>query len=387
MSKNYLERTLEFHKKYTEEILPLFQKEEEPYRASQEEELKVYRTVVLIVLLIIFAVIVLVTRGFLPKSPEYGFLRYLFCALTSIPIMLTLVFGFDCFNFKAEKEYKTKLKENYLASILNVFGNIKWYSSQNVIDDSELERSGLFPKFNERQVDDAYTGNYKGVNFKISEEKIFIQEEDKRNTITPALRFPMFRGCILVFDVNKKVHNRTIVATRGSMIIKNSHLSFFVPFFCTIPFALVFFFALYDTLGIKGLVIDSVFVALTVIFLAIQTKLHTGEKMDKMQLEDLKFGGMFATYSSDQIEGRFLITPAFMERLLNLKTVFGTEKLKCSFYDDKLMIAIETKQDLFEIGDLHISLKDPQQINAFYNEISSILRMVEYFKLDEKIGL
>ena len=126
MSKNYLERTLEFHKKYTEEILPLFQKEEEPYRASQEEELKVYRTVVLIVLLIIFAVIVLVTRGLLPKSPEYGFLRYLFYALTSIPIMLTLVFGFDCFKFKAEKEYKTRLKENYLASILNVFGNIKW---------------------------------------------------------------------------------------------------------------------------------------------------------------------------------------------------------------------------------------------------------------------
>ena len=51
------------------------------------------------------------------------------------------------------------------------------------------------------------------------------------------------------------------------------------------------------------------------------------------------------------------------------------------------MFAISTDKDVFEIGSLNKSLEDPESINEFYNELSSILDMIEYFKLDEKIGL
>ena len=55
--------------------------------------------------------------------------------------------------------------------------------------------------------------------------------------------------------------------------------------------------------------------------------------------------------------------------------------------DDKLMIAIDTKEDLFEIADLHTSLKDKMYVNKMYNQLASIYRLIEYFKLDEKTGL
>lgn len=380
--RNYLDRTLEFHKKYNEDILPLFKTEEEPHRITEEEGIKIYRIIVAIILVVVLGVGILLGRAI--KVDELPYVSYLFGILVSFPIILTAL-SFDCFNLKAEKNYKTYLKEYFLDRILYVFGNIKWHQGTKVIPSEELDRSGLFPMFHDREVDDSYTGIYNGVNFKISEEKLFIEEKGRDSEI--GTRIPLFRGCVLIFDTNKEVLNRTIVATKSSMINKNSHLSFFMPFAVVTPFALVFFYALWDILGLKGLIIDSVFIALVAVFLTIKTRIHIGEKMEYLHLEDLKFGEMFASYSSDQVEGRYLITPAFMERLLNLKTVFGTKKIKCSFYDNKLMIAIETNKDLFEIGDLHTSLEDSKCMNNFYNEISSILRMVDYFKLDENTGL
>ena len=79
--------------------------------------------------------------------------------------------------------------------------------------------------------------------------------------------------------------------------------------------------------------------------------------LDKVNLEDPMFSKKFDVYSSDQIEARFWVTPAFMERFQNLTTAFGTKKAKCSFYDgDKIMFAISTDKNLFEIGNIETSL-------------------------------
>ena len=51
------------------------------------------------------------------------------------------------------------------------------------------------------------------------------------------------------------------------------------------------------------------------------------------------------------------------------------------------MIAISTDRDLFEIGSLYKSLEDTESINSFFNEIYSILELIDYFKLNEKTGL
>ena len=187
--------------------------------------------------------------------------------------------------------------------------------------------------------------------------------------------------------MNKKVRNRTIVATKQSLTAKHSAISHLAQLLIVIPFFLLFACMMVSLFGIKGIIIDLFLLIFAAICLWLMGKYRMGEKMEKMKLEDLKFNNLFVSYSSSQVEGRYLVTPAFMERFLNLRTAFGTKKVKCSFYDDKLMIAIETKRDLFEIGDLHKSLNNPESINNLYNELSSIYRMIDYFKLDEKIGL
>ena len=113
---------------------------------------------------------------------------------------------------------------------------------------------------------------------------------------------------------------------------------------------------------------------------------NTG-KFNELKLEDTEFSKKYKAYSSDQVEGRYLITPAFMERFKNIQTAFGTKKVKCSFYNDSLMFAISTNKNLFEIGNLYCSLENPKQLETFFNELTSIFMLVDYFKLDEKTGL
>ena len=94
-------------------------------------------------------------------------------------------------------------------------------------------------------------------------------------------------------------------------------------------------------------------------------------------------------YSSNQIEGRYLVTTSFMERFKTLHTAFGSNKAKCAFFDDKIMFAISTGKNLFELtGGIFFSLKDnEEQAKIFYEEISAIYDIIDYFKLDEKTGL
>jgi len=114
------------------------------------------------------------------------------------------------------------------------------------------------------------------------------------------------------------------------------------------------------------------------------SKYNTAGK--KIKLEDPLFGRKFTVYSEDDIEARYLVTPAFMERFLKLTTSFGTKNAKCAFFDNKVMFAISTRRDLFEFGSLFKSLENPNNI-GFFNEIFSIFDMIDYFKLDEYTGL
>ncbi len=109
--------------------------------------------------------------------------------------------------------------------------------------------------------------------------------------------------------------------------------------------------------------------------------------LTKVLIEDIEFDKKYDIYSENQIEARYMLTPTFLELFKNMYTSFGTKKVKCSFYKNNLMIAISTKKNLFEIGNLYKNLINKKQIEKFMDEFTSILAMIEYFKLYEKTNL
>ena len=111
------------------------------------------------------------------------------------------------------------------------------------------------------------------------------------------------------------------------------------------------------------------------------------ENLQKLKLEDPLFAKKFSAFSSDQVEGRYLITTAFIERFLDLKTAFKAKQAMCSFYDDKILFAFSTNKNLFEIGNLFKPLNDIKTLKKFFNEIISIYMIIDHFKLNEKTGM
>lgn len=113
--------------------------------------------------------------------------------------------------------------------------------------------------------------------------------------------------------------------------------------------------------------------------------LKTG-KYERVSLEDPSFEKYFDVRSTDQIEARFLLSTSFMQRLLDLGAMFEN-KIECSFFDKKLLIAIASSENRFEpvSGFKEINFYDSAK--KIVTQIATIIEIIEILKLDEKTGL
>jgi len=66
-----------------------------------------------------------------------------------------------------------------------------------------------------------------------------------------------------------------------------------------------------------------------------------------IQLENPEFEKMFQVFGEDQIESRYILSPALMERLVNFRNKTNM-KISLSFIDSKIYIAMPISKNLFE---------------------------------------
>lgn len=110
-------------------------------------------------------------------------------------------------------------------------------------------------------------------------------------------------------------------------------------------------------------------------------------QMSEVKLEDPEFSKKYVVYSTDQIEARYLITTAFMERFKEIENAFSSKFAYASFYKDSVFIAPHTGCDLFNLCSLVKPIGNKEQFETLFNEFASILNLVDHFKLDKKLGL
>jgi len=106
--------------------------------------------------------------------------------------------------------------------------------------------------------------------------------------------------------------------------------------------------------------------------------------MEKVILESDEFNKIYEVYGADQVESRYLLTTALMDRLISI--------YKCgqcvSMYveNNNATIIKETKKDMFE-PDINKPVND---VNSYYEvmlQTKSILDFITTLKLDVNIGL
>ena len=116
-----------------------------------------------------------------------------------------------------------------------------------------------------------------------------------------------------------------------------------------------------------------------------------GKEYKKVLLEDVNFMKEYNVYSTSQIEARYILTTAFIKRFHDIKLSFNVKSLKCSFKHNKMLIAIATKKDLFSIFNYSFSTHKPKPAKTncqrAFNEVYSLLAIIQVLKLNKKIGL
>lgn len=113
---------------------------------------------------------------------------------------------------------------------------------------------------------------------------------------------------------------------------------------------------------------------------------------EKEQMDDVFFSKEFRVFADDKVEARYLLTPAFMQRLRELKEKFaGKMGVSAAFMDDKFYLFLNGAKNKFEttLFSPPPSLEDAAQIKK---EILELLRVVDelslrFFKQAESDGL
>lgn len=292
----------------------------------------------------------------------------------------------------ANDEFRKELKRIYTPKIIKCIGEIKsakngnvYLNENEIFSQKELQTCTLFGRFNTIETDDSFVGKYKNTDFKISEVELSLRSNKYYSTI--------FKGVIISFDINKKIKAKTLISTSNDLAIRNK-LPVLLYFLIMMPLFMMIISVFEENIGNIPILLSFFtplalttlfFVVLTFFINKVQTKkFNTNNK--RIKLEDINFRKRFNVYSEDEVEARYLISPAFMERFLNLTLSFGTKKAKCVFFENKIMFAISTRKNLFEQGNLFKPFSVNEGIK-FFKEFTSILDIIEYFKLDEETKL
>ena len=220
--------------------------------------------------------------------------------------------------------YKHNVKYSIIDDFINFFGNFKHLFTHH-IDDEIIGKSLLFNYYNRHSGDDYFEGQYKNIKMTISEEEMRIKHNKGNSTV--------FKGIVILLDFPKRFAGQTVVFKDWK------------------------YFNCFHT---------------------------TAKEFEKITLEDVRFEKEFEIYSTDQIEARYLLTTAFMERILKVREVFKGKKIQFSFFDNQLLIAINTSADMFEPASLFKRSTDRRPIDTVLEQFISIFAIVEFLKLTQQ---
>jgi hypothetical protein len=101
--------------------------------------------------------------------------------------------------------------------------------------------------------------------------------------------------------------------------------------------------------------------------------------MKRIGLADPVFEKIFEAYGTDQVEGRVILEPAFMQRMVDLEQTISGKNIRFGFDQDRLYIAVETA-DQYEAGSMFKSLTDPKRTQKILDEVGAIYDIVDLLK-------
>lgn len=227
------------------------------------------------------------------------------------------------------KEIKSDTKLHLAGGICNFIG---WHFSEKVFIDPKLDTwttNGLLPKTYHRvNFEDQMQGKAHGASFLAMEAHLEkeVRTGKNKNWVTT------FMGTLMFIEFDRKFLGRTVV--RRNNILHNK---------------------------------------------------KKFEGMKKVGLVDPVFEKIFQAYGTDQVEARYLLTPDFMQRLVDLETSVEGKRIRFAFINKTLMIAVETK-NCFEAGSMLKPLTTPSKAQNILDEIGAVYDVIDGVLKPQKLS-
>ena len=308
-----------------------------------------------------------------------------------------------------------EIKEKFMPRFLSIFGeNFKWQKgllnynrlvSQtknittnifNIVEcfcfsiSKQYKLLNLLPFYPILNIDDSIEGTYQDVNFSIKEydSSIFTLKNLPLFLLVSCFGLPIVGIIVspfflLLFPLMELFENNPLVCVCLGVFV------FFTPIILFIAGVIY----LIKKPKFKGVVVEfdmnKNFEGHTFVLENAKTAnciKFDHSKFEEIKLEDVEFNKKYNVYSNDQIESRYILTTGFMERFLNMKTAFKAKYIRAAFKDGKISIAMHVGKDLFAMGSLNKDT-DSNTFTELFDEILSVLELINELKLNQKIGL
>lgn len=218
-------------------------------------------------------------------------------------------------------DIKSRTKTHLVSGICRFIG---WEFAESVMEPPELDpliENGLLPKRYDRVAfEDKMWGKAHGADFEALECHM---EREDRDSDGDTRWVTVFRGSLMALDFHRKFLGRTVVLRDKGFFNRKK----------------------------KG-------------------------DMKRVGLVDPKFEKIFEAYSTDQVEARVILTPTFMQRLVDLEESVDGKKIRFAFLDDLLLIAVETP-NRFEAGSMNVPITDPKRTQDILDEVSAVYNLVD----------
>jgi Protein of unknown function (DUF3137) len=103
-------------------------------------------------------------------------------------------------------------------------------------------------------------------------------------------------------------------------------------------------------------------------------KSYGGHTLERIKMVDPAFEDAFDVYGSDQVEARYLVHPAYCERLLELEREFNGAKLSALFYGGDVIVTIHA-DDMFESATLNPD-DDRERLGITISQFGSLVKLI-----------
>ena len=240
-----------------------------------------------------------------------------------LPCFVILLICFPMFSY-----YK-KSKENILPLIINFFGNFS-YDYQHQISDSQLEKSKIIKPYAYIKTDDCFNGEFESIPITITEFTRYEQETYKENEVKKVRAVKKEHGILFSAKMNKNFEGQTIIIKDKGLLNKFTHY----------------------------------------------------KNLQRVGLESPEFEKAYEVYSDNQIEARYILTTVMLEYLLELKQIFP--KTEMSFFDEKVLLKINIKENLFECSSFFSSILNQKRIEKIFKQFYLLFTIIKIMRLNQE---